>query len=304
MNTTFKRVFHVSKHKLINQNGALFFGESAFQGYVKQNINKACNGELVSHIDSLTVKDGLKQSMTLEYFPLYSEKNKIERVLILFRAHTADDGSTFKLQKDHQEHIEILNSLEDVVCITNKNFEIKYLNQKGGKIFNTNNHTINGRKCYEIIHGSSSPPKTCPLVKYNKIHQLSKETITFFENGHIIKVTPICDRQGNCSSILHQMIPNIKTQKENLSMKELRLRTIEQEIHKFDDFKKRLSKAYPELTAYNLNHAALIRMNLSTKETAIYFNVNPSSIQRARVRLKKKLNLPSGESLFNFLLHF
>jgi hypothetical protein len=43
---------------------------------------------------------------------------------------------------------------------------------------------------------------------------------------------------------------------------------------------------------------------IKTKETAIYFNVNPSSIQRARVRLKKKLNLPSGESLFTFLLHF
>ena len=154
------------------------------------------------------------------------------------------------------------------------------------------------------MHGSSSPPKTCPLVKFNKTNQLSKEPITFFENGHIIKVTPIFDPQGNCSSILHQITPNIKARKENLSIEELRMGTIEQEIHKFDDFERRLSKAYPELTAYNLNHAALIRMNLSTKETARYFNVNPSSIKRARVRLKKKLNLPNGESLFNFLLHF
>ena len=304
MNIKFKRVFNVRKHGLINQNGALFFGENAFQGYVKQNINKAGSGELVSHIDSLTVQSGVKQSMTLEYFPLYSEKRKIERVLILFRTHADNDGSTFKHQKDNQELVEILNSLYDVVCVTNKNFEIKFLNHKGRETFSKKNHVFNGRKCYEIIHGTNSPPKTCPLVKTNKTNPLSKETITFFENGHIIKVTPICDRQGNCTSILHQMTPNIKAKRENLSMEELRLQTIEQEIHKFDDFKKRLSKAHPELTQYNLTHAALIRMNLSTKETAKYFNINPTSVQRARVRLKKKLNLPGGEGLFNFLLRF
>ncbi len=303
MNIMFKRVFNVRKHGLINQNGAMFFGENAFQDYVKQNINKAGGGELVNHIDSLTVQGGLKQSMTLDYFPLYSEKRKIERVLILFRVND-NDGKTFKHQQDHHEFVKILNSLDEVVCITKRDFDIKFFNQKGREIFNKNNQAINGKKCYEIIHGSNSPPKTCPLVKYNKTNQLSKESITFFDNGHIIKATPICDRHGNCASILHQITTNMKAQKENLSMEELRMRTIEQEIHKFDDFKKRLSKAYPELTSYNLNHAALIRMNLSTNEAARYFNVSPTSIQRAKVRLKKKLNLPGERSLFNFLLHF
>ncbi|MFP4019723.1 MAG: hypothetical protein ACLFUH_10805 [Bacteroidales bacterium] len=95
MDITFKRLFNVRKHGLINQNGAMFFGENAFQDYVKQNINKAVGGELVNHIDSLTVQGGLKQSMTLEYFPLYSEKRKIGRVLILFRFNDNNE-STFK----------------------------------------------------------------------------------------------------------------------------------------------------------------------------------------------------------------
>ncbi|MFP4047918.1 MAG: hypothetical protein ACLFT4_09215 [Bacteroidales bacterium] len=303
MNIVFQHVFNVRKHRLINQNGAMFFGEHAFQGYVKQNINKAGSGELVNHIDSLTVQSGLKQSMTLDYFPLYSEKRKIERVLILFRFNDNSE-SNFKHQKDYHEFVKILNSLDVVVCITNRNFEIKFFNQKGKEIFNKNNEPINGRKCYEIIHGTNSPPKTCPLLKYNKTNPLSKDSIAFFENGHIIKATTIFDQQGNCPSILHQITPNIKVQKETFSMEELRMRTIEQEIHKLDDFKKRLSKAYPELTSYNLNHAALIRMNISTKEIARYFNINPTSVQRARIRLKKKLNLTYEENLFNFLLHF
>jgi transcriptional regulator with PAS, ATPase and Fis domain len=304
MNTKFKQVFNVKKNEMVNKMGDVFFGEKAFQGYVKQSINKVAQGEFVSYIDALKVQGGLKQSMTLDFFPLYSAKSKIEWVFILFRFNPDNDEPTFKHQKDYQEHVEVLNSLDNAICITNKNFEIKYFNQKGRKIFNKNNTIINGRKCYELIHSSNSPPKTCPLEKYNKTSQLCKETITFFENGHIIKVTPICDKQGNCSSILHQITPNIKAKSENLSMEELRLRTIEQELHKLNDFKKRLRKKYPELTSYNLTHAALIRMNLPTKETAKYFNVNHTSIQRAKVRLKKKLNLPREANLFDFLLNF
>ena len=37
MNITFKQVSNVRKHKLLNQNAALFFGKNAFRGYVKQN---------------------------------------------------------------------------------------------------------------------------------------------------------------------------------------------------------------------------------------------------------------------------
>ena len=223
--------------------------------------------------------------------------------MIFFKTNL-DNELISKLQKDNHELVETLNALDEVICITKRNLEIKFLNRKDRTIFNKNNEPVNGRKCYEFFHNSSSKPATCPLVRYIKPGQMSKEPTTFFENGHVIKVTPIFDPEGNFSSLLHQITPNPKAKNENQSMDELRLQTIEQEIYKYDDFKKRLSKKYPQLSAYNLNHAVLIRMNLSTKLTARYFNVNPGSIQRARVRLKKQLNLPEGESLFHFLFHF
>ncbi|MFW5759337.1 MAG: hypothetical protein ACOCYO_11725 [Bacteroidota bacterium] len=194
--------------------------------------------------------------------------------------------------------------MEDVICITTRNFEIKFLNCKGRIIFNKTNEPVIGRKCYELLHDTHYPHESCPLEKFIKTGQLNKETTTFFENGHIIKVTPIFDQFGNFSSLLHKITPNIQGKNENKNIQELRRQTIELEIHKFDDFKKRLSMAFPQLTSYNLKHAILIRMNLSTKETARYFNVHPGSIQKARVRLKKKLNLREEESLFNYLFHF
>ena len=45
-----------------------------FKDQVQRHLNKAGSGELVNHILTLTVQDGLKQSMIFEYSPLFSEK--------------------------------------------------------------------------------------------------------------------------------------------------------------------------------------------------------------------------------------
>jgi PAS domain S-box-containing protein len=57
----------------------------------------------------------------------------------------------------------------------------------------------------------------------------------------------------------------------------------------------------PTLTVNDIKHCACIRLNVDTKETARFFNVSPASIQTARVRLKKKLNLPEAVDLREFI---
>jgi PAS domain S-box-containing protein len=57
----------------------------------------------------------------------------------------------------------------------------------------------------------------------------------------------------------------------------------------------------PLLTVNEIKHCACIRLNLDTKETARFFNVTPATIQTARVRLKKKLDLPKSIDLRYFI---
>lgn len=57
------------------------------------------------------------------------------------------------------------------------------------------------------------------------------------------------------------------------------------------------------LTLNEIKHCACIRLNFDTKETARFFNVTPASIQTARVRLKKKLNLPENIDLRELILN-
>lgn len=70
------------------------------------------------------------------------------------------------------------------------------------------------------------------------------------------------------------------------------------------NFFKRLKDAYPTLTSSDLRLCAYLRMNLSSKEIAPLINITVRGVEERRYRLRKRLNLPSEESLTNFILKF
>jgi PAS domain S-box-containing protein len=72
----------------------------------------------------------------------------------------------------------------------------------------------------------------------------------------------------------------------------------------YPEFFNRLLNNFPELSNNDLKHCACIKMKLSTKETARFFNVKPTSIQISRVRLRKKLKLSHKTDLRIFIQNF
>ena len=47
---------------------------------------------------------------------------------------------------------------------------------------------------------------------------------------------------------------------------------------------------------------ALLKMNLSSKEIANILNISPEGIKKARYRLRKKLDIPTEDSLQDIVL--
>ena len=72
----------------------------------------------------------------------------------------------------------------------------------------------------------------------------------------------------------------------------------EQVNHAFFD---QLSSQYPKLTTADHRHCAYIKIGLTTKEIASLLNITPASVQKARVRLKKKLELTQDQDLYDFI---
>jgi PAS domain S-box-containing protein len=75
-----------------------------------------------------------------------------------------------------------------------------------------------------------------------------------------------------------------------------------EEIH--SSFFHKLKTEYPLLTTIDLKHCACIKLNFTTKEIARFFNIKASSVQIARVRLKKKMDLPDSVDLRTHILSF
>ena len=69
----------------------------------------------------------------------------------------------------------------------------------------------------------------------------------------------------------------------------------------YNNFLTKLQSKHPDLTLTELKVAAYIRMNLSTKEMAEYMRKTIRAIENDRHRLRKKLSLPPGDSLSNYL---
>jgi len=75
-------------------------------------------------------------------------------------------------------------------------------------------------------------------------------------------------------------------------------------VQVFPGYLDRLKDAFPELTNLELRHCAYLKMKLSIKEVARMLHVAPKSVHMSHYRLKKKLNLPSEDSLGDFLQRF
>jgi DNA-binding NarL/FixJ family response regulator len=76
-----------------------------------------------------------------------------------------------------------------------------------------------------------------------------------------------------------------------------------QKVH--SNFYSNLSSQYPSLTAYDLRLCAFLRMNMNTKDIASLTHQTVNSVEVARTRLRKKLNLHQTDTdLAAFLAKF
>jgi len=66
------------------------------------------------------------------------------------------------------------------------------------------------------------------------------------------------------------------------------------------DFLIKLKNRFPDLTNHELNLASLLKLNLSTKEISTLINIAPTSVEKARYRLRKKMNISTDQTLADF----
>ena len=71
-----------------------------------------------------------------------------------------------------------------------------------------------------------------------------------------------------------------------------------------EQFLKRLTDHYPDLSQGDLKLAAYLRMNLSTKEIAQLLNITQRSVELKRYRLRKKLAIDTDTNISEFMIKY
>jgi tetratricopeptide (TPR) repeat protein/DNA-binding CsgD family transcriptional regulator len=114
------------------------------------------------------------------------------------------------------------------------------------------------------------------------------------EQVKLLKSQPVDEWPGRVASLLREL--KIK-------------RTMEKEMEEFDHyvhqvcegFFERLQQLYPGITPTEKRLAALLRMELSSKEIASIMNISPKSVDMSRYRLRKKMHIETEENLVSSL---
>jgi DNA-binding CsgD family transcriptional regulator len=118
----------------------------------------------------------------------------------------------------------------------------------------------------------------------------------------------------NITNEISQLIGSPDVEKRDLILKELILllkqrmsfsKEIDEFYHRIEEthknFQLNLLEKYPNLTDNEKRLAILIRLNFASKEIATLMNISSKSVEIARYRLRKKLELKERENLTEFL---
>jgi DNA-binding CsgD family transcriptional regulator len=99
------------------------------------------------------------------------------------------------------------------------------------------------------------------------------------------------------NKVVHEIIIDLQKEADNDSWKEFELRF--NQVH--SDFYNNLRKLYPGLSPADEKLCAFLRLNMSSKEIAAITQQSIKSVEVARARLRKKLNLTNTTS--NLVTH-
>ena len=107
-------------------------------------------------------------------------------------------------------------------------------------------------------------------------------------------------RAGDSVESLHTMFERIRNGDKDNSWKEFEIRFTQ--VHK--EFYDRLNDRFPDLTPNERKLCAFLRLNMTTKDIASITHQSMHSINMARTRLRKRMNLSGrDENLISFLIN-
>ena len=148
----------------------------------------------------------------------------------MLRIQTARQKAEELLSRANREWERTFNSIPDLIMILDTQHRIVRANKTMFDALARTEQEIIGKTCYELVHGTDSPPSFCPhskLLSDGKEH--AEEVLEPRLGGtYDIRVSPVVDSTGNLVGSIHisRDITGRKQTEENLRKNESLLKTV------------------------------------------------------------------------------
>lgn len=134
--------------------------------------------------------------------------------------------------------------------------------------------------------------------------ELTSKTMGIVKNGEfigeVVKELQNLEVKKENKDKVQRIIDKLRNNQQEDSWEEFEIRFAK--VHK--DFNTKLAEKHPDLTPNERRLCAFLRLNMTTKEISSITYQSSKSIDVARSRLRKKMNLPREENLICYLAEF
>ena len=137
-----------------------------------------------------------------------------------------------------------------------------------------------------------------------KKRELTTHTLHIIQKNELLenlqsKVTELKQKDVNHGSSYNQITRLINTNRL-IERDWGNFKSVFEQVH--PDFFTKLKSLYANISANELRMAAMMKMNLNTKEMASILNITPESVKKARYRMRKKFDLVAESNVQEYLI--
>jgi PAS domain S-box-containing protein len=182
-----------------------------------------------------------------------------------------------------------LDAISDIVCLISSEHTFLAINETGVRALNLPRSEIIGRKCYELVHGTTCPIPVCPC---SKAIETGLEGSSDYEQGgrfYSLEAWPLKDKSGHVASFVH-IIKDITERKRAEADKEAMQAQLRQsqKMEAIGELAGGVAHDFNNLLTGILGNIALMRSSLSPSDPLL------ESLNAAETAARQATDLTKG----------
>ncbi len=204
VNKTFEQWFGVAPERVVGLHIWEVMGDAAWQS-VKPYVGRALAGETVTYEQELEFRKGGARWIHATYTPDRDESGRIRG----FTVHALDIGERKRaeeaIRRAKEEWERTFDTVPDLLAILDDQYRITRLNRAMADRLGMRPAQAIGRRCYEVVHGTSAPPEFCPhfLSCADREEHMVEVHEPRLGGDFLVSTTPLCDPQGRIIGSIH-----------------------------------------------------------------------------------------------------